>query len=499
MLHAHQGWPSARLNSSHRHWCRDVEMDAWENEGGALRGRPLANGGSMAGGDRWPAVNFALFDDLPVGVLVTSAEGEVCYSNRAVERLLAASGSQLLGRHWLQMVDVRDRAACPVACEEVKSAVSPRFFEVRLITGVGRRVWVRYCIARLGPDRGHSRYVHSIEDIRLSKAAQQLGVATQEQLSQAGESARAALERVDDAVISTDVRGRISYMNPVAETLTGWSRQGALGKPFRQVYRLIDSNTGQSDDEIGSHCMHGCEILQLDANGLLLRPDGSELAIEQSVSPIRNLVDQHLGVAVVFRDRRLSAESTTRMARLARNDELTGLSNRLAFKEHFQQALNLARRHGNRVALLFIDLDNFKKINDTLGHGAGDHVLKALARKLNACVRSTDLVCRYGGDEFVVLLSEMRQQDDAGKVAALIHKAAGKAISYRGHVICLELSIGISLFPEHGEKAKELLFRADAAMYRAKLEGGGQCCLYQLGMEGQPSAVRLGKGLARLT
>lgn len=494
MLHKRRVWPVAGHQQLPRPEGRGEAVGVWENEGGSLP-RPRRQAAAYRAPDntawgRDGEMQLALFDALPVGVLITNEDGEINYSNRAGQKMLAVEASELLGAHWRQFIDVRDRAQIPERCQDSNGKSGQRFFEARLVAGRGCRTWVRYCIAVLDLGEAGVRHVHTIEDISSIKAAEQVGKAAFDALSRAGESARMALEGVGDAVISTDLNGRVSYLNPVAETLTGWSRQEACGKRFKQVFRLIDSSTGRPAPDSDADPMPCSDIIQPAVNGLLLRPDASELAIEQSVFPIRDVAGRLMGAVVIFRDRRLSTECMTRMAHLACHDELTGLSNRVALSEHFEQALNLARRHHKRVGLLFIDLDNFKHVNDTLGHEAGDRVLRTFSSRVIRCVRSTDLVCRYGGDEFVVLLSEIGQAEDAAKVAGLIYQAAGKAVRYRGHDIDLQLSIGISLYPDHGEDADVLLHRADAAMYQAKLEGGQQHCLYQPSMASPVAGVQ---------
>lgn len=148
---------------------------------------------------------------------------------------------------------------------------------------------------------------------------------------------------------------------------------------------------------------------------------------------------------------------------------MAGLHNRNAFFERFEQSLALARRHDNQMGLLFIDLDNFKSINDFLGHDTGDMILAALADKLKASVRDADTVCRFGGDEFVVLLAEIAQPDHAYAVADKIREAAAEPTVIGGRDVSIQLSIGVSVYPDSGLTADELLKKADSAMYRVKV------------------------------
>jgi len=165
---------------------------------------------------------------------------------------------------------------------------------------------------------------------------------------------------------------------------------------------------------------------------------------------------------------RFSQEITDRMSYLAQHDPLTGLLNRYAFRESFEQAKGLARKHRKKMVMLFSDLDNFKDRNDTLGHINGDIVLNKLSREILASVRVTDHVCRYGGDEFAILLSDIEQPELAFAVVDKIQKAASSSIDINGQSISVKLSTGISVYPDNGETLEALLSYADAAMYQIK-------------------------------
>jgi diguanylate cyclase (GGDEF)-like protein len=165
-------------------------------------------------------------------------------------------------------------------------------------------------------------------------------------------------------------------------------------------------------------------------------------------------------------------------------DALTSLPNRVLLLDRFAQAIAVARRHRGRLALLFLDLDNFKQINDTLGHAAGDQVLKRVAQCLASAVRDADTVSRYGGDEFVVLLAEVARPSDAALIADKLLAALGVPTRLGDHVLRLAASIGISIYPEDGEDADTLIDRADRAMFRAKRQGLGSFAFH-----GNPSAA----------
>ena len=172
-------------------------------------------------------------------------------------------------------------------------------------------------------------------------------------------------------------------------------------------------------------------------------------------------------------DAEAAVRALSEASRMAQFDTLTQLPNRLLLLDRFAQAAANAKRHGCRMALLFVDLDKFKQINDALGHGIGDEVLKLAGRCLGASVRAADTVSRHGGDEFLILLAEVSQAADAVRVAGKVMAALGAHDHVAGHAIRLSASIGISLYPDDGVEADTLIHRADAAMYRAKRTGTG--------------------------
>ncbi|MDI9245138.1 diguanylate cyclase [Marinobacter sp. CHS3-4] len=282
--------------------------------------------------------------------------------------------------------------------------------------------------------------------------------------------AYAMLDFVGDAVMATDTDTNITYMNTAAETLTGFSRQEAVGRPLAEIFRVIDLTTRVPRANLAQHVMDIGTSVDLHNSAMLQSRDGDELAIEDAASPLRNAKGEITGALIKFHDSRYSAETTARMAYMAQHDSLTGLLNRYAFEERFQQAAALAKRHGKKMVMLFIDLNNFKEVNDTLGHAVGDEILKALGKRLLGCVRATDHVCRQGGDEFVVLLSDLSEHEQAFAVVDKVRESAAELLRQHGHWATLTVSVGISLFPNDGETLEALLPHADAAMYRVKTE-----------------------------
>ena len=212
------------------------------------------------------------------------------------------------------------------------------------------------------------------------------------------ELAQVTLNCIGDAVACTDISGNLTFLNVIAEKLTGWSRQDAAGRPMAEVLRL-ENAPKPMEMAVGQD-----RTAHLPPNSILIRHDGFEFPIEGSVAPIHDREGQASGAVIVFRDVSAARAMVLQMAHSAEHDFLTGLPNRKLLNDRISQAIALARRHMRQVAVLFLDLDGFKHINDSLGHPIGDKLLQSIAGRLVDCVRGSDTVSRQGGDEFVVLL-----------------------------------------------------------------------------------------------
>ena len=295
--------------------------------------------------------------------------------------------------------------------------------------------------------------------------------AADEALFMEQQRAEVTLNSIGDAVLSIDIPGNVTFLNLVAESMTGWSRQEALGRPFGEVITIIDSTTREQARNPMDAAVQLDRAIGLTPNCSLIRRDGFEMAVEDSSSPIRDRLGRVVGAVMVFRDvsaaRALAAQAVHR----AQHDFLTDLPNRMLLNDRLVQAIALARRHGHHVALLFLDLDRFKHVNDSLGHVIGDALLQSVAGRLVNCVRNSDTVSRQGGDEFVVLLPEIERADDAALSAQKIIASLLVPHDIALHHLYVTASIGISIYPDDGTDAAMLITSADTAMYYAKEDG----------------------------
>ncbi|MDP3282222.1 MAG: EAL domain-containing protein [Nitrosomonas sp.] len=283
--------------------------------------------------------------------------------------------------------------------------------------------------------------------------------------------AEITLNSISDAVISTDMAGNIDYLNTAAEKMTGWLKEEARGYPIREVMRIINSKTYNPASNPVVSVLQQDKPMTLAKDSILIRRDGNEVAIEDSAAPIHDSNGRIRGAVIVFHDVTPARAIVAKMAYLAQHDSLTNLPNRALLNDRITQAIELAKRRGTYLALLFLDLDNFKHINDSLGHSTGDKLLQSIAQDLSTCVRSSDTVSRLGGDEFVILLTQDKHAQDSALTADKILTVLAKPHTIAEHVLYITTSIGISVYPADGQDPETLIKNADIAMYHAKERG----------------------------
>jgi diguanylate cyclase (GGDEF)-like protein/PAS domain S-box-containing protein len=307
---------------------------------------------------------------------------------------------------------------------------------------------------------------------------------------------RGLLEAAPDAMVVVNQNGEIVLLNAQAEKQFGYCRDELAGQKVTNIIpegfaeRLIADALRSAEDALAQQIGTGIELYGR-------RKDGSEFPIEIMLSPlesaegilvtaaIRNITTRKKAEALLLQkveelnrsneelveSAGLARTMTRQMTHLAEHDTLTGLPNRLLLNDRVGQAIALAQRDMYQVAVMFLDLDGFKHINDSLGHAIGDKLLQSIATRLTACIRAPDTVSRYAGDEFVVLLPEVRQPEDAAIVARRLLQAAAEGHSIGGHDLHVTASIGVSTYPDDGLDAETLIKNADTAMYQAKENG----------------------------
>jgi diguanylate cyclase (GGDEF)-like protein/PAS domain S-box-containing protein len=285
------------------------------------------------------------------------------------------------------------------------------------------------------------------------------------------ERAQITLNSIGDAVICTDVAGHVSYLNAVAERMTGWSTSEALGHPFEDVLRIVDSLSRETVRNPMQAAASNDSTVGLPRDCVLVRRDGREIHIEDSSAPIHDRAGAVVGAVMVIHDVSAARALALKLAHSALYDSLTDLPNRTRFNDLFAQALMSAKRNNTVLAALYLDLDRFKHINDSLGHAVGDRLLQAVASRLKQCVRASDIVGRLGGDEFVIILARVAHAEDAATCADKLLETLRAPYVLEDHEIHTSASIGITIFPGDGADVDALLKNADSAMYEAKGRG----------------------------
>lgn len=413
----------------------------------------------------------AISDASPLGIFVSDTGGSCIYTNAAYQRISGLSFKQTLGTRWSMAIHPDDRQRVIDSWRAAARSDAPFQTEFRFQRKDGSVVWTRVNSAVMHDGvvpRGH---VQTVEDVTERKSTEFGLRKAEEELFQEKERAQVTLNSIGDAVLSTDTLGNVTYLNKVAETMTGWPSEEAIGQPFSEVFKIINGETRLPAVNPAQRALDEDRVVGLAADCVLVRRDGSEVAIEDSAAPIHDRNGKVSGAVIVFHDVSQSRAMASKMAHQAKHDFLTGLPNRAQLMERLSQAIRLARRHEKQVALMFLDLDNFKYVNDTLGHAIGDRLLKSVAERLRENVRSTDMVCRHGGDEFVILLDEIENPQGAELVAETLISAFATPHIIDDQDLEVTLSIGISVYPEDGDNEDALISSADTAMFHAKASG----------------------------
>jgi diguanylate cyclase (GGDEF)-like protein/PAS domain S-box-containing protein len=395
----------------------------------------------------------AMVDASPEPTMVLDEDSRIHLHNAAAEALFGAPSAELVGT--------------PLATWLGEQG-DPAIAGTSSLRGRRRDGSVFPAELRLGsmPGEHGGRAVVTLRDLSRDRALEAAAQAAREQ-------AQATLDSISDALVVVDPTGAVTAFNPAATALTGWTRDDALGRPLDDVVRLVDPESGDAQASVLHDALRKSRPQRLDGERELLRRDGEKRAIEESASPLRDASGAAIGGVLLLRDVSEAREHAQALTHAAQHDALTGLPNRVLFQDRLTQALATVAR-GNRGAVLYIDLDKFKPINDTLGHPVGDKVLQEVAQRLRDCVREDDTVSRQGGDEFVLLLQRLADPRDAARVAEKLIRSVQQPILHDGHELRVGASVGISLFPQDAREARVLMKQADTALYHVKETGRGR-------------------------
>ncbi|MBV8464609.1 MAG: diguanylate cyclase [Burkholderiales bacterium] len=340
-----------------------------------------------------------------------------------------------------------------------------RQFEARLRLPNGQRAWMLLA-ARLIDHDGQSLLVISLTDIHERRLQE-------DALRESEQRHRRVLEAANEGYALFDARtGEVLDVNPALCDLLGYGRD-ALMRMTPEQLATEDSLERLRAEQRG---WAGAPNHRFELG--LRRSDGARLTAEISVSGIADPDGRVTSIVALVSDITARKTNEERVLYLAFYDTLTALPNRFLFSEHMEQALRQLQRRGGILALMFLDLDDFKLVNDTMGHDAGDELLKVVGKRLLSCVRTSDTVSRQGGDEFMVLLANLAEPSDATQVASKMLAALAEPVVIDGTEMRVNASIGIALCPQHGSNAATLRKHADIAMYQAKFGGKHRYAIY---------------------
>jgi diguanylate cyclase (GGDEF)-like protein/PAS domain S-box-containing protein len=410
--------------------------------------------------------NFrTLAEAVPQIVWITRPDGGNIYFNQQWMDYTGLTLEESLGGGWNKPFHPEDKQKAWDAWQRATATNDVYSIECRLCRADGVYRWWLIRGVPLQDNTGNIlKWFGTCTDIQDLKMIEEV-------LFTEKENAQIRLNSIGDAVICTDISETINYLNSVAEKMTGWTLEEAAGHRVSEVLRIKSGTTGEFTSNPIEEAIRQDKTLLLPSNAVFIRRDEIQIPVEGSIAPIRSRESHAAGAIIVVRDVSTARAMSYQMIHLAAHDSLTGLPNRLLLNDRVGQAIALATRHKKQIALLFLDLDGFKHVNDSLGHSTGDKLLQATGKRLVDCVRAADTVSRQGGDEFVVLLSEVEHPEDVATTARRMLKVVAEPQSIDLHDLHITASIGLSVYPDDGLDAETLIKNADTAMYQAKENG----------------------------
>lgn len=424
-----------------------------------------------------------LFDAFPDAMLVVDPRGNLVALNRQAERLIGWTQTDLLGEPLSRLIPERfQQVSGSLHLIDAESrGIRAQNASVSLFVRRkdGSEFPVEFNRSSLGSGE-EGLVLVTIRDLTKWRHAQEV-------LYQEKERAIVTLASIADAVITTDVAGTITYLNPTAERLTGWRMTEALGQPLATVLALVSDATRQPIESIPARCLSEGRAVDLADGVLLLRRDGTEVAVGDSAAPLRDRHGDTIGVVLVFHDATEKRRVVRELSHEATHDALTGLVSRKEFERRLARVVADVSLGAAEHSLCYLDLDRFKVVNDTCGHEAGDDLLRTIGRLLGARLRSRDTIGRLGGDEFGVLLEHCSLAKAEGIAGSLQRAIERHRFEWAGRSFSLGVSVGVIPITAASGRTADVLRAADSACYAAKNAGGNRVHLERLeaALEGQ--------------
>ncbi|MDH3434974.1 MAG: EAL domain-containing protein, partial [Gammaproteobacteria bacterium] len=415
-----------------------------------------------------------LFENVVDGVYIASRDGDLIAANPALVEMLGFDSAEDLksaGRTPMLYVNPIDRERV-FARLEAEGIV--KNFEYRLRRKDGREIVVlENARAVLDDDGNVVAHEGTITDITDRKRAET-------RVFEEKERAQITLQSIGDGVITTDADGCIDYINPVAQNLTGWDMRSARDKLIGETMTIINEHTRATVDNPVTRCLKEGRVITLEENSILISKNGEEIPIQDSAAPIRDRIGNIIGAVMVFHDVSKESRLFRQLSYQASHDSLTDLINRREFENRLITALDSIRGNPDRThALLYVDLDQFKVVNDTFGHSAGDALLKQLSERIQANIRSTDVLARLGGDEFGILLERCDEKRALEVAEAIRCSIEGYRFEWQDSFTTIRCSIGVVMVGSENADVAGVMSSADVACYSAKDMGRNQIHLYK--------------------
>jgi len=399
-----------------------------------------------------------LIENITDLIVVIDNNKTITYASPSVETILSYPTEKFVGNNFFDFCHPSDLPDLTNVCEAAMHPPGQIWtIEHHLLMSNGSYLTVlttgKYVI-----EKENSFTILNSHNITEAKAASEALRVNEERF-------RGIVERNFDAIISLDMDGNVTYVSPSAERISGYQADEIVGKSFFSF--LVASDLGKFTN-VFSKSLKG-EIVEGAVN-TLVRKDGQLIYIESNIIPV--LKDGNVvGIQGIFRDITERKQSELELQHIATHDYLTNLPNSRFFLEHLEKAIARARRSQLYVALLYLDLDGFKNVNDTFGHTTGDYLLKMVARRLEDRIRKADIVSRLGGDEFAILMADIHSLNNVDNLAKRLHRAMQAPFQFGNVCTNITISIGISTFPCDTKDAHALIQLADRAMYNSKTMG----------------------------
>ncbi|MEF7617151.1 EAL domain-containing protein [Aquincola sp. MAHUQ-54] len=407
----------------------------------------------------------AFVEDQTELLLLAEPDGTLTMVNPAYARHVGLAAAALVGTSLYDRVGPQDREALRAHLTQLCRGGGTGEFENRIIAAGGEMRWVSWTNRALLDESGRVNAIHSVgRDVTDRRRAE-------DALAEEHELLRVTLASIGDAVITTDHQGRVRWLNPVAERVTACTSAAAQGSPLDRVFSLVDEDSGEPVEDLVGRCLAQARVVAPAQRALLRTAGGAEYGVEASAAPIRRDGGEVLGVVLVFRDVTQQRRLTREMSHRAKHDDLTGLVNRTEFEARLRGVLDTARQHRSDHALMYIDLDQFKLVNDACGHAVGDQLLRQLTTVLQGCVRNRDTLARLGGDEFGVILEHCTAAQAQRVAQTICDRMEGFRFVHEGRKFRVGTSIGLVPVDWRWPHTGALLQAADSACYAAKEAG----------------------------